>query len=207
MSMHRRSFVATIAFVAVMAAVIAPRAFGQSSGPEAVIKSYQDALLGIMKRAKALGYAGRYKALEPAVRQAYDLAFLARRAAGSHWRTFKPAQRQRYVSAFARLSIATHAGRFTGFGGERFKIEGTQDAGRGYRLVRTRLLRPNGETISINYLMGQRGGAWKIVDVFTKGTVSEVATRRSEFGSVLRDRGVDALIKEIEAKIAAQQSG
>ena len=48
--------------------------------------------------------------------------------------------------------------------------------------------------------MQQRRGRWKIIDVFLKGTISEVATRRSEFASVLSRGGPEALIRQINAK-------
>jgi phospholipid transport system substrate-binding protein len=51
--------------------------------------------------------------------------------------------------------------------------------------------------------MRQFGDEWRIIDVYLKGTYSEVATKRSEYSSILRDKGVDALIRELDAKAAA----
>jgi phospholipid transport system substrate-binding protein len=46
-----------------------------------------------------------------------------------------------------------------------------------------------------------------VVDVFTKGTISEVATRRSEFSAILNEQGADALIQAIEGKIKREKTG
>ena len=108
---------------------------------------------------------------------------------------------------FRGLSIAQHAARFKDFGGETFKQVDVADPGRGYRLVKTVLTTGKGKTYAIDYLMGKRGGAWKVVDVFTKGTISEVATRRSEFSAILKTQGADALIKAIESKISREKAG
>jgi phospholipid transport system substrate-binding protein len=41
------------------------------------------------------------------------------------------------------------------------------------------------------------------VDVYLDGTISELATRRSEFSSILRDRGIDGLITVLNRKTNA----
>ena len=78
--------------------------------------------IGIMQNAKALGYEGRYKTLEPALTEAYDFAEMTRVTTGRHWRDLTDDQKQRVIAAFKDLSIATYAARFDGFGGERFEI-------------------------------------------------------------------------------------
>ena len=47
---------------------------------------------------------------------------------------------------------------------------------------------------------------WQIIDVFLSGTVSELATRRSEFSSVMRRGGAEALVDLLQKK-AAQLRG
>ncbi|MGI9431564.1 MAG: ABC transporter substrate-binding protein, partial [Myxococcota bacterium] len=46
-------------------------------------------------------------------------------------------------------------------------------------------------------------GAWRIIDVFLNGTVSELALRRSEYSSVIRSDGYEALRDGLREKIAA----
>ncbi len=60
--------------------------------------------------------------------------------------------------------------------------------------------------MSINYLMRRSDGAWRIADVYLTGTISELATRRSEFSSVLRDQGVDGLIAVLNRKAGTTRS-
>jgi phospholipid transport system substrate-binding protein len=43
-------------------------------------------------------------------------------------------------------------------------------------------------------------GAAQVVDVFLTGTISELATRRSEFGAVLQRDGFDGLLALLEKK-------
>ncbi len=168
-----------------------------------VVRQYQAALLAAMKQGGA--YAARYQALQGPVTKAFDLGFIAQRAAGPSWANFTEPQRKRYVDVFTRYSVAQHATRFKKFDGERFEVLGTDDVGRGYVRVRTQIVTGNGERVQLDYLMGQRSG-WRIVDVFAKGAISEVATRRADFAPVIRSQGADGLIRELEAKVEQAKS-
>ena len=75
-------------------------------------------------------------------------------------------------------------------------------------VVNTNLIKSNGEKIALNYLMRQDGtGAWKVIDVYLSGAVSELATRRSEFVAVLQRGGADGLVRMIEQRTAALRTG
>jgi phospholipid transport system substrate-binding protein len=45
--------------------------------------------------------------------------------------------------------------------------------------------------------MRKTGPEWKIVDVYLDGTISELASRRAEFTSILKSGGPDALIASL----------
>ena len=55
--------------------------------------------------------------------------------------------------------------------------------------------------MAINYLLRNRGGKWRVIDVFLKGTISEVATRRADFSAVMRANGFEALLAAIGGKV------
>ncbi len=154
-----------------------------------------------MKKAETLGFEGRYEKLAPAVKETFNLAFMARFAAGSHWKRLSADQRGKLIEAFSALTIATYAERFDGYSGERFDTLNETQFRRRTRLVKTGLVKSDGETIILNYLVGQRGGKWGVIDVHFKG-VSELAVRRSEYTSVLKRKGFGTLIAVIEKKIA-----
>jgi phospholipid transport system substrate-binding protein len=168
-----------------------------------VVRQYQAALLATMQQGAS--YEARYRALQAPITKAFDLGFLAQRAAGPAWANFTEPQKKKYVEVFGRYSIAQHATRFKKFGGEHFETVGTDDVGRGYVRVRTQLV-TSSERIQLDYLMSQRAGGWRIVDVFAKGTISEVATRRADFAPVIQSQGADGLIRELENKIAQAKS-
>jgi phospholipid transport system substrate-binding protein len=65
-------------------------------------------------------------------------------------------------------------------------------------VVHTRLVQSNGEPIAINYLMRHSAPGWKVVDVYLTGTISELATRRSEFSAILDAGGPTKLIDTLK---------
>jgi phospholipid transport system substrate-binding protein len=129
---------------------------------------------------------------------------MTRIAVGPSWAQIDPAQQQRLTSAFSRYTITEYAGRFDDFGGERFEVTPTPTQNPNGTMVASRLIKSNGEAVPLNYLMRQdAGGAWKVIDVYLSGTISELASRRSEFGAVLQRSGAEGLVQMIEQKTAA----
>jgi phospholipid transport system substrate-binding protein len=49
-------------------------------------------------------------------------------------------------------------------------------------------------------MMRRNGDTWLISDIYLEGTISEVATRRSEFGAIVRNQGIDGLIAALNRK-------
>jgi MlaC protein len=48
--------------------------------------------------------------------------------------------------------------------------------------------------------MRRNGDTWLISDIYLDGAISEVATRRSEFGAILKNEGIDGLIAALNRK-------
>lgn len=185
----RRTLLAALAALS-----LAPAARAQT----APIERLNAALLDVMKNARSLGARGREQRLRPVMEQVFNLPAMARIAVGPPWTSFSPADQQALVAAFSDWSIATYASRFDGYGGERFEIEGSTPRPNGDALVDTRIVRPNDAPVQINYLL--RGG--RIVDVYLTGTISELASRRSEFAGILRDGGPQRLVAELRRRTA-----
>lgn len=173
-----------------------------SAKPAVLIKGFSDTLQTVMRNAKTLRFAGRRDMLGKQLTDVYHLPVMARIAVGAHWRKLTPAQQTLLVSAFSRLTIATYASRFNDWSGERFEMRGVQDVRAKTVLVKTAIVRPGKPAVEINYLMRQFQAGWKVIDIFLKESYSELATKRSEYSSILRRRGFDALIAEINQKIA-----
>lgn len=176
--------------------------------PVATIQSFYDALLAVMKEAKQLNFDGRYARLQPAITRAFDLGLMTRIAIGPSWTQLPQSQQEQLAAAFGRWTISTYANRFDGYSGERFEVDPNPVANPNGVIVETRLVRPAAEPVTLNYLMRRNGlGQWQIIDVFLSGTVSELATRRSEFVAVLQRDGADGLVHLLDRRTQALRTG
>lgn len=170
--------------------------------PAVTVERVNEALLEVMMQAKELGFDGRRERLTPVLEETFAFGEMARVSAGQYWKQLTDEQRSELIDRFGALSIATFAARFDGYSGERWNIVETVDQPRGSRLVRNQLIRPNGETVLISYLLRPLKGEWRIFDVILDKGYSELALRRSENTGLLGQGGFTALIGAIDQKIA-----
>lgn len=199
----------TFVLVAGLTAPVAGRAGETADTPVAPVAALTDTLLETMQNAQALGFDGRRDKLAPALRATFDFPFMARLAVGSQWSKLSDSEQARFADLFGDLSIATFAARFDGYSGQTFEVGEPRDGPRGTRLVPTKLVHPDSakDPVTISYLMRETNKGWQAVDVYLKGTYSELATKRSEYTSIIKRKGFDALVARIRDKIAELRPG
>lgn len=195
-------------FLALLAACFTALGLAASAGaaapappPVQVVEKLHGALLEVMKDAEDLGYQGRYDRLAPVLKETYDTAFMAEKSVSRHWKLATAEEQAKLVETFSRFMIANYAGRFDGYSGERFEVVGEEPSAQDTVLVRTRLVQPEGEVVQLNYRLRSANGSWKIIDVYLNGTVSELALRRSEYASLIKREGWNAVIAALDQRI------
>lgn len=184
----------------------APAVWAAAGGDPAAqaIEGFDADLIDTMKQAKALGVQGRFRKLEPIVARAYDIATMIRFAVGPAWSTMTPGQQATLTEAFRRLTAASYAHSFDGYSGERIEVDPNVATRGPDKVVQTRLISPHEAPVAIAYRMRQSGGAWKIIDVFYNGAISQLTTRRADFASILAQGGAPALIAHLNALVDKQ---
>jgi phospholipid transport system substrate-binding protein len=80
------------------------------------------------------------------------------------------------------------------------EVVGRRPSGSGV-LVKTHIVKAGGEPVNIDYAMRQNDGVWQISDVYLDGTISQLATQRSEFGAILRREGFEGVIATLWRKV------
>jgi phospholipid transport system substrate-binding protein len=162
------------------------------------IQTYYQQLMPTIQQAGRLSVRERDKRFTPAITSAFDLATMTRLAVGPAWTGFSSGQQAAAREAFARFIIADYASQVSNYSGESFVVDPqpTAETRGGGEIVKTKLLQPGGRTVSINYLV--RGG--RVIDVYLNGTISDLATRRDEFASIIASGGADALIKRLSER-------
>ena len=158
-----------------------------------------DALLVTMKHGRTLGQSGRFAQLAPVIRRSFDTGSMARLSVGPPWTGLSEAQRQEVSESIGRYMSAIYADRFDSYEGQKLEVIGEQPVASGV-MVKSRIIKANGEPVKVDYMMRQNGEGWLISDVYLDSAISEVATRRSEFAAILKNDGIDGLIAALNRK-------
>jgi len=158
-----------------------------------------DALLVTMKHGRTLGQSGRFAQLAPVIRRSFDTASMARLSVGPTWTGLSEAQRQEVSESIGRYMSAIYADRFDSYEGQKLEVIGEQPVASGV-MVKSRIIKANGEPVKVDYMMRPNGEGWLISDVYLDSAISEVATRRSEFAAILKNDGIDGLIAALNRK-------
>jgi len=171
------------------------------NSPTQLIENFDDTLLSVMKRAKVLGYNGRYNQFAPVIRKTFDFPLIARVVVGRYWRTFTDEEKVKFVETFTRLSIATYANRFDRYSGERFKILSTEKSRRGRVLVKTLLIKSDGKEVELDYILFKKGMEWRVVNVIAEG-VSDLSLKRADYTTFLKKNNIKAFFDKLNKKIS-----
>lgn len=182
-----------LALAALPASVMA-----QAADP--AVSAVQDLDAGLLRTMRAGGTVqSRGKVIAPVLERTFDLPLMTRLSIGPEWVKLAAADQQALVDAFKRMTITEYARNFDSFSGETFEVSPKVESRGGDKVVRTTLKVPKGTPVAIAYRLRQSGGSWKIIDVFYMNAVSQIATRRSDFGTVLQKGGARALVARMNA--------
>ena len=186
--------------VLVLAVFLVPGVAQADSGAQAVIRNFYTQLAATMKQGDRLGFDGRVKKLEPAVKSAFNLPLMTKLSVGSSWTDASAQEQADLIAAFSSFSVANYASRFTNYNGEQFIVIGEKASGSDV-IVETSLKPKDADAVNLNYLMRKDDkGSYRIVDVMLNGVISEMATRRAEFSSIARRDGIQGLVNSLGEK-------
>ncbi len=174
-----------------------------TSTPSATVERLHAALIEVMKEAKALGYEGRRQRLDPVIRATYDLPLMTEIVMGPAWKSLSQDDRSAIVAAFSDWTVANYASRFDGWDGEEFVAGEQAEGGRGTVIVHTKLTSQKDEPVALDYRLRKGDDGWRIIDIYADSAISELATRRSEFASVLSQGGLPVLLDRLRQRTQA----
>ena len=132
----------------------------------------------------------------------FDLPGIGRFVLGRYWRQATDAERQEFLKLFEELLVKNYAKTFTQYAGEHFQAAGSHANDDGSVIVNSRINRPNGDVIRLDWRVEQVEGGLKIADLIVEG-VSLRTTYRSDFASAIQSRGgkVSGLIDALRQKV------
>ena len=155
------------------------------------------------RRPRASRFRPAIQRLAPVLSEAFDFPTMARLSVGPAFNSATGAQQAAIRQAFEKFIGAFYANRIDGYSSEQFEVDPVVENRGGQRVVKTKLVRPGGGSTRIDYLMN----GTRVIDIYLDGSISEVASRRGEFSSIIASGGPDALIKALRDKTAQLLGG
>lgn len=150
---------------------------------------------------KVLSKEKKKAQIEQLFRESVDIAWVGRFVLGRFWRQATDEQKAHYLKEYESFLVSHYASRFTDYTGGSFKLTGARDDGDNEFTVNMQI---QGDTDSKPVLVDYRvrlsdKKGFKVFDVIVEG-VSMITTQRSEFASVVGNKGIDYLIARLADK-------
>ncbi len=136
----------------------------------------------------------------------FDTEYAARLVLAKHWRTATPEQRKQFIDAFYQSLLQSYGNSLLDFTADRLKILPYQGKAEDTTAtVRSEIRRDNGSKVPVNYTLRKTASGWKAFDVTIEG-ISYVKSFRTDFGTEIEQKGLDAVIKRLQTQQAAPVS-
>jgi phospholipid transport system substrate-binding protein len=195
----KRFFAAFFSFLMVSLPVFA----AEEKSPEALVKQVTAEVLDALKSDKQLASGDRQRVLQLAEEKVLphiDFEEATRLAVGRSWAQATPEQKKKLTSEFRKMLVRVYSNAIQPYEGQTIQVAPVRmKAGDTEATVHNTFVRSGGKGVGFDYSMRKTEQGWKIYDIVVEG-VSLVLTYRSEFDSVVRQEGVDGLIKRLAQK-------
>lgn len=131
----------------------------------------------------------------------FDVKAIGKFVLGRYWKHASKEEKEKFLTLFKASTVASYATRFSEYTSEKFEVVGSRTEKDGGVTVLTRIVRPNGQAILIDWKIFEKKGELRIYDVILEG-ISMSITQRSEYAAVIQQGGgkVQALITALEKK-------
>ena len=203
--MDKKRTGSTLLFVIAFMACLVPAAnISAQPSPVEVLQGMSNQVLAIVEKdPDILNDKDRMrKVADKIVVPNVDFVVFSKWVLGKHWRRATPEQRKIFIDEFRELMINSYLASITR---DDYKnqtihykpVRKTHDAKK--VVVEAEVEQPHGPLVSVKFRMYLNETGWMVYDVVVEG-VSLVATHRSSFSNIIRDRGLDGLIVMLEKR-------
>ena len=129
----------------------------------------------------------------------FDTQYAAQLVLGKYWRAATPDQRTRFVNAFKDSMLQNYGNALVNFTANKLKVQpGRVDPASDLASVNTTIMRDNGTTIPVIYVLHKTPDGWKAWDVKIEG-ISYVKSFRDDFAAQIDQKGLDAVITRLQS--------
>lgn len=144
------------------------------------------------------GKAAQQNKLEKMILQHVDIDWIGKFVMGRYWRQATDAQKAAYLKNYRNFIASSYASRFTEYKGDGFEITDAKKDESGGFVIKMKI-KTDKQPVLVDYKVHNEGGKLKIYDLYVEG-VSLITTQRSEFSSIVQNKGIDYLIQQLGDK-------
>ena len=183
------------------------RAQSDLVAPDVLVKNVTLEVVEIIQKDKDIQKGDRRKVIaliEAKVLPHFNFQAMTSSAVGRNWDKANAEQKTRLMDEFKTLLVRTYSSALASYSSQKFDFRPLRAKPTDTDVtVNVRILQASNEPVTIDYDMEKRPGGWKVWDVRVGG-ISLVANYRTEFDNLIRESGVEGLIKALAAKNNAQ---
>ena len=187
-------------WVAVAILFTAPQLVPAAESPRQVIEHTTDAVLAVLANS-SLSAEQKRKQIEEIASKRFDFPTVSKLVLARNWKRLSPEQQAQFTEEFRKHLSLTYGRNVEQYNNERAEVIGERAEPDGDWTIKTRILRPQGEPILLDYRLRKFGEEWRVIDVVIEGT-SLVANFRSQFQDIVSRDGPERLIQVLQEKNA-----
>ena len=131
------------------------------------------------------------------INRTYDAEKMLKMIIGADWENQENEKKKELIIVFKRYISKNYIKRFSKIDDVSFRNEKKEKISSELFLVRSNLIIEQ-EKISMDYLLSSQNNVWKIFDVLLDGSISEIATKKSEFRIFIKEKKIDSLIDALK---------
>ncbi len=132
------------------------------------------------------------------INETYDINKMLSMIVGNEWKNIELNKKKELIIVFEEYIAKNYLKRFSKINEIEFINKEEKKIGNGVVLIKTTLVIKKNDKVNIDYLLSVKNDRWKIFDILLDGSISEIATKKSEFRRFIKDRNIDTLINALE---------
>jgi phospholipid transport system substrate-binding protein len=195
-------------WIASAALAFAAAAGAQDTPPDELVKSVMLDIQASVAQDKDLQAGDRDKTVALIEQKAlphFNFVSMTSLAVGPAWQKATPEQKRRLVEGFRGLLTRTYASSLNSFRDQKLDFRPLRMKPADTDVtVQVRVLQSGAQPLDVEYDMEKTVRGWKCYDVRIGG-ISLVVNYRTEFANLVREGGIDGLIKALETKNKAAE--
>ena len=193
----------TSAVLLLALALAAPALPAQEAAPNVLLQATTLEVIAAMKRERDM-HGGKLTQIaslvETKVLPLFDFPRMTQIAVARNWRVATPAQQVALTAEFKTLLVRTYSAALLSYRDQVIEFRSMHSAPADTEVTVKSVVKQSGTApVAMNYDMEKTPAGWKVFDIKVEG-ISLVSTYRDSFAALVRDGGVEGLIKALEDK-------